>query len=1157
MIGGKTVFVIAAAVFIFSKMNAQLSSEKVYSDLISTSPGTQGLRFLGTNWMGSFHIYYFNQQWQGIDIYNHITMAVVNDHGQMLYSRSNKTSLLPPLAIPQPAITIMQAVSTAFENKVLARQKIKLINTEGPRSFFSKTQNGDISAQLYWREVQGNFKLVYGIDDQTIPGQYWRIWVDASSGEIIHKESLAKSCFPSDSEAANSPDEHVKSHNTTENNIWLNFEDNESYLVFPFPADNPLSVAQTMVLSPADPVASPFGWHDINGQIGPEFTITKGNNATVFIDRNADFMKDEPEPEGGLMLQFHQPVDLNKEPEVYKKGSSVQLFYQLNTLHDVLFHHGFDEHSNFQQFNYQNKGLGGDPVTGLVQYGADRNERDNADFIPSTDGKTAYLRPYVWTRSNSQLLTITSPSTLVGNVDSRGASFGPPITSTPVTGKVVLFADASFRPNLGCQTAINSKELKGNIALIDRGICFFQEKILNAQKAGAIACIICNYENALVSMGDVEGLETPTIPSIAIKYTNCQAIKSALTNGVIVRLQLPSNTGANNLDATLDNGVIAHEYYHGVSERLVGGPQTIGCLNNIHYENDRVADDGEQMGEGWSDFFALYMTTHPTDIGQDSRGIATYLLREGPDGKGIRNFPYSTNIDQSPYKYEDIWTASIPHGVGAVWGAILWDIYWEMVELYGVDANLINGQGGNNRALRLITEALKITPCNPGFIDGRDALLMADKLLNKGAHECLLWKIFAKRGIGYKANQGNPSLIADGTTSFINHPKCSGEVTLKKTVSPTVKPGENITVKLEIINFKEKTIENLRIEDIIPAGLEYNPNSSNVNFQVSGANLSFVHRNLLPGDSLVISYSLKTNPVKSSSIQFFDNMENGDANWDYQNLDGIDIWSLESQAAYSGKYSWYVANKEAYNDQVLQNFTAWKVQGAFPVLKFYHKIASQWGVDGGVIEISSDQGATWTDAHALLFRQGYQGPIAPATFLESGRRAFYGEMEEYEPVYVDLRPFKNQSIKVRWRFASNNSIKYDGWYIDDVQIMDALAYNSETCISAPGLDLICTTASGEGTIIEGDQVTAVNKPIENTFLKIKPNPARDNTSLSLSKEGQYDVLVNNLFGQKIFEQKWVNTGQELLLHTNWWSPGMYIITIQNKEGSLTAKLIKE
>lgn len=45
-------------------------------------------------------------------------------------------------------------------------------------------------------------------------------------------------------------------------------------------------------------------------------------------------------------------------------------------------------------------------------------------------------------------------------------------------------------------------------------------------------------------------------------------------------------------DGDFDNGVIAHEYAHGISNRLVG--TSVSCLDNT-----------EQMGEGWSDFLPM------------------------------------------------------------------------------------------------------------------------------------------------------------------------------------------------------------------------------------------------------------------------------------------------------------------------------------------------------------------------------------------------------------------------------------------------------------------------------------------------------------------------------------------------------------------------
>ena len=66
-------------------------------------------------------------------------------------------------------------------------------------------------------------------------------------------------------------------------------------------------------------------------------------------------------------------------------------------------------------------------------------------------------------------------------------------------------------------------------------------------------------------------------------------------------------------DGDLDNGIIIHEYGHGISNRLTGGPSTTSCLQTL--------TTPEQMGEGWSDYFAILMTMEPGDSGADRRGV--------------------------------------------------------------------------------------------------------------------------------------------------------------------------------------------------------------------------------------------------------------------------------------------------------------------------------------------------------------------------------------------------------------------------------------------------------------------------------------------------------------------------------------------------------
>jgi hypothetical protein len=151
----------------------------------------------------------------------------------------------------------------------------------------------------------------------------------------------------------------------------------------------------------------------------------------------------------------------------------------------------------------------------------------------------------------------------------------------------------------------------------------------------------------------------------------------------------------------------------------------------------------------------------PGDRPEDPRGIGAYLLGQPPNGTGIRNAPYSTDTNESPFTYGDVSGLDQPHGVGAVWAVALWELYWKLVDAHGFDADLYAGTGGNNLALQLVLDAMKTQPCDPTFVEGRDALIAADAAANGGANECLIWEAFAKRGLGESASDGGgPDTLA-------------------------------------------------------------------------------------------------------------------------------------------------------------------------------------------------------------------------------------------------------------------------------------------------------------------------------------------------------------------------------------------------------------
>ncbi|RMB56092.1 HYR domain-containing protein [Dokdonia sinensis] len=238
----------------------------------------------------------------------------------------------------------------------------------------------------------------------------------------------------------------------------------------------------------------------------------------------------------------------------------------------------------------------------------------------------------------------------------------------------------------------------------------------------------------------------------------CNANFGTPPDGSLPRMQMYT---CNSRDGDFDNGVVIHEYGHGISTRLTGGGGNSGCLSGQ-----------EQMGEGWSDWYALMLTLEPGDAGDDSRGIGNWLFGNTPNGGGIRPQPYSTDLAVNSQTYDSIKTAVAPHGVGSVWSETLWEMTWALIDVHGVDNDIYNFTGdvnqdaGNVQAMALVTEGLKLQPCGPGFVDGRDAILAADEALYDGANYCTLWTAFAKRGLGFSATQGSSSSKTDNTEAF-------------------------------------------------------------------------------------------------------------------------------------------------------------------------------------------------------------------------------------------------------------------------------------------------------------------------------------------------------------------------------------------------------
>ncbi len=608
----------------------------------------------------------------------------------------------------------------------------------------------------------------------------WNTIVNAEDGSILYQENTTLSCsfhpgaYGHDHSLEESLSD-VAAHpfalpgNTAaalqKNANLVLAPDNASYNVFAFPVEAPTFGSRTLITNPWDLTASPEGWHSDGTD---SYTITRGNNAFAYTDENNTNLP-QFSPDGGANRAFDFPLDVTAQHTAYTSAAVTNLFYTTNKMHDVFYKFGFTESArNYQKNNFGKGGTGNDPVLAEARDGSGLN---NANFNPAADGTSGRMQMFLFMPGEARYLYYNSPSNYVARTPvAATASFGPQlIGNPPVTGDLALSTPAD-----AC-TAVTAGSLTGKIAVVSAAGCSFAIKTKNLQNAGAVGVIQYHpTQNTPVGMGGTDA--TITIPTIMVGKSEGEFLVNDLTNGIVGNATI--KTEAVYKDASLDNGIISHEYGHGISNRLTGTGSS--CLSYI--------SSNEQMGEGWSDFFALMMTTKPGDNASLARGIGTFASGQPTTGGGIRPAKYSPDFLINDYTYgrtngmkvnanSVLGPITVPdvHSIGFIWASMLWDLNWKYVEKYGYNSNVLaDPNSGSAKVLQLVMDALKLQPCNPTFVQGRDAILAADQASTNGENKCMIWRTFAKRGLGVNASAGALNGLAFGASQPL--PEMSDQV---------------------------------------------------------------------------------------------------------------------------------------------------------------------------------------------------------------------------------------------------------------------------------------------------------------------------------------------------------------------------------------------
>ncbi len=211
-------------------------------------------------------------------------------------------------------------------------------------------------------------------------------------------------------------------------------------------------------------------------------------------------------------------------------------------------------------------------------------------------------------------------------------------------------------------------------------------------------------------------------------------------------------------DGAYDMAVVAHEYGHAITNRMIGGPDT-------------GTGDSQGQTESWSDLiFSEYFRGYGITSGEDANPFALAPYVSGNKERGIRNYSMSDSpLNYSNLSYDGSGTTS-PHANGEIWSAVNFDIAEALNAKYDAafpssdqELQLRCAKGelpadycpGNRRWAQLMFDGFLLQPSGSTMLDSRDSMLAADMLRFGGANQAELWDSFAKRGFGDTASSEN------------------------------------------------------------------------------------------------------------------------------------------------------------------------------------------------------------------------------------------------------------------------------------------------------------------------------------------------------------------------------------------------------------------
>lgn len=1028
----------------------------------------------------------YQQEYQGIEVFNKSVNILMDREYNLVassggFTTSNDSNRLALDGFANSSGT--DAIKSSFKAMGGGDISVSEINSEDKYSSYTVAQSGGSkfitgtprSKQVYF-EHKGKLVPSYYVElevaePDSVESEYYSFVINSKTNKVLFKHNLTAqdSAF---NYRVYADETGVPWDSPMGNVIPATSKDQ---------VDSKIYLAAPMVNISSGPISTKDAW------LAADATTTSGNNVFAYVDAiapdgfsNGDFTASTT---SAMTFDYKYKTTEPESSVNNRKAAIVNLFYINNYLHDVFYDHGFDEASgNAQALNYDRGGAEGDAIKAEVQ---DNSGFNNANMRTPADGASPRMQMYLWDSKDAVVgehfgVTVTSDAGVGLLTSSQRASFGK--GQFEVSGNVVRLIDATAPVNDGCTAATNAADLAGKIVIIDRGACAFTAKALAAQDAGAIAVLIANNTGttAPAPMGGSD--DAVKIPSMGLSKDDGAKIYALLAANTPVSISMFNQKPYK--ASSWDNAIVAHEWGHYISNRLVGNAS--GLINQ----------QGRSMGEGWGDFHALLLVSAADDamiagneLFQKPYAAVSYV---GSFYSGIRNYPYTTDMDINPLTFADVEVnvGSRPdddgnaevHDAGEPWAAMLWDSY----------VGLINDERHSfEQARSLMMDYLvagyKMTPVAPTYTEARDALLAAAYANDVKDYETIL-NAFARRGMGLGAV--SPEKFDGKHTGVVEsfETKLATFAVTKNTINSNfeglttgycsrdgiVDKGETATLSFTVMNKGSESFES--IEALVEVTSDHDVTLANegkitlpkvpVFGEVTSAPIEFVLNDAAVASDLEFKVSF---PDLAAEVQASDYTFSTTVNMDFSNKAPISNMSVSDMEDASGLKDFvekvyaggdlakgtgvldktyaaylpvddqylYIANNGFASDVAYETKPFTVGYGGDFKASWFHFYRIETEYDGGVVEISVN-GGDWVDVTEMggVFEtQGYDAELAD---LLPGRSAFTGQTMAFpagarNEVVNFGTALNGNEVQFRFRIVSDTNANSFGWIIDNVQ----------------------------------------------------------------------------------------------------------------------------